>query len=93
MTVFTVGNEERYDKGLKKYGKLMEKTGRRPDYAGGFAVQTADDASRLIEEMGKTGEWAVYELDADWDKDTTPSDNGWWHALLRDSTILRKIPM
>lgn len=93
MTIFTVGNEETYDKGLKKYGKLMEKMGRRSDYAGGFALQTADDASRLIEEMGKVGVWAVYELDADWDKDTTKSANGWWHVLLRDATILRKIPV
>lgn len=92
MPVFTVGNEKMYDRGLKKYGKLMEKKGRTRNYAGGFALRSPEDASRLIEEMGKANEWAVYMLDADWEKDTAPSNDGWWHALLRNATILQKIP-
>jgi hypothetical protein len=89
--VLTVGNRSVYDKGIRLYGNAFQKTGRTAEYAGGFAVSSFADAQRLIDEFGKRGEWAVYELDADWDTDTVQSDNGWWHALLKDSKVLRKV--
>jgi hypothetical protein len=89
--VFTVGNEESYDAGIKQLGLTFQKTGRRDNYPGGFACQTLDDANRMINACNKRGEWAVYELAADWDRDTVPSKNGWWHALIHDSVIVRKV--
>lgn len=99
MPVYTVGNEKNYDYGIKKYGDEFKKLGKTPGcditgglpYAGGFACQTPEDARRLLEEQGRVGEWAVYELAADWEKDTVPSKNGWWHALIRDAVIVKKV--
>lgn len=92
FSVFTVGHEANYDRGIVEYGKKFQKLGRRKDYPGGFAVRTPEDAERLIDEQGKRGEWAVYALAADWEKDTVPSENGWWHALVKSSRVVRKIP-
>ena len=91
FSVFTVGHAANYDKGLAEYGKKFQKLGRRGDYPGGFAVRSAEDAEKLIDEQGKRGEWAVYALAADWDKDTVPCENGWWHALVKSSPVVCKI--
>ncbi len=90
--VYTVGNEKNYDHGIVTYGKRFKKLGRQRDYPGGFAVQTPEEAERLIDERGKRGEWAVYALDASWERDTVPSENGWWRALVKSSRIVCKIP-
>jgi len=94
VTVFTVGNEQAYDLGLQVRGKDFQKIGRRNGlvnhYPGGFAFKSADDANKLIKEFERQDEWAVYELEADWEKDTVPSKNGWWHALINDVRIIRK---
>ena len=90
--IYTVGHEKKYDKLLHDtLGHSFKKLGRNGTYPGGFAVATVDDATRLIEEWGKVGEWAIYEVDADWEKDTKPSLQGWWHALQRDALITRKV--
>lgn len=89
--VFTVGNEGNYDRGLREYPGRFRKLGRRGNYAGGFAVASYEDAKRLIDEQGKSGEWAVYELECDMDRDTVPSENGWWRALVVNSVVRRKV--
>lgn len=91
MSVFTVGYEPMYDKGIAVRGNDFKKKGRTHDYAGGFAANTVDDAKRLIDEHGACKGWAVYELKADWDRDTVPSSDGWWRDLITDSVILRKV--
>lgn len=88
--VFTVGHESAYD-GLILDDIEVKKLGRRDDYPGGYACRSIDDAVRLIEELGKTGEWAVYRLKADWDRDTEPSSDGWWHDLIHDSVVAEKV--
>jgi len=90
MKVFTVGQEESYDRGIEEFGAAFQKKGRHEGYAGGFAFASSADASLLIEEMGMKG-WAVYELDADLVRDTVPIEGGWWRELLVDSLILRKV--
>ena len=89
--VFTVGHESNYDQGIIEHGDAFRKLGRREDYPGGFACCSVYDAQRLIDEFEKRGEWAVFELDADWERDTVPSENGWWHALINDSVVTRKV--
>ena len=91
MSIFTVGNEVNYDRGILVQGSKFLKVGRRDGYPGGFACKFASDAARLIAEFGKCGEWAVYEILASWDTDTAPSANGWWHALIHDSVVIRKV--
>ncbi len=55
------------------------------------AVRSIDDGKRLIAEMGVGRQWAIYLLDAEWTVDTRPSQNGWWHALVRDVVVLREV--
>jgi hypothetical protein len=89
--VFTVGHEESYDQGLLTHGRKFMKQGLRGDYPGGFAVKSIRDAQRLITEMNKRGVWAIYSLEADWEKDTVPSLHGWWHALVHTRRIVEKV--
>ncbi len=89
--VFTVGYAPTYDRSISELGDNFQKLGRTEDYAGGFAVSSFSDAERLIDEFDQRGMWAVYELAADWERDTVPSDNGWWHALVKDSVVIRKV--
>lgn len=89
--VYTVGYEPMYDKGIAELGNDFRKKGRTHDYPGGFAANTVEDAKRLIVEHGDGKGWAIYELDADWDRDTVQASNGWWRDLLNDSVILRKV--
>lgn len=99
--IYTIGNGESYRKGIKVLGKEFKKVGyndvhKHPfiekDYAGGYAFLTKEDAQRRIDEIfkrdGKSYGFEVFGLEADWEKDTAPSNNGWWHFLLTDSKIV-----
>lgn len=92
--IYTVGTEMGYDDDLQVFGAAFQKKGRTADYAGGFALRAVMDAVLLIYSFdggANLGKYAVYEVDADWETDTTVSDHGWWHALLRDAQITRKV--
>ena len=92
--IYTVGTIEAYDTNLAvatARGVPLLKTGKTERYAGGYACRTAEDAERLIAEKGMAGVWGIYAVAADWEEDTAPSDNGWWHALLRDAAILHRV--
>lgn len=89
--VFTIGHRKNYDRGLKRYGRDFKKVGRTADYPGGYAFTSPATAMKRIDELHKVGVYAIYELEADLDKDTVPSDNGWWRALIRDAVILRRV--
>lgn len=92
--IYTVGNEQSYRRQMRngpthKVGRRPPGDSRFPDgYAGGYAVRTIEDGERLIEEMGQGRDWAVFGMEADWETDTVPSANGWWHALLRDALLV-----
>jgi hypothetical protein len=91
--IYTVGNKRVYDEKIehaRKSGGSFAKLGADGDYPGGFAVRTIEDARRLIRERGKGRGWAIYEVDADWDRDTRPSQHGWWHGLIFTSRIIGK---
>lgn len=95
--VFTIGHERNYDRGLREQGETFYKLGRRgyaghwgPSYPGGYAFSSVADAARRIVEAGRVGEWAVYELAADWEADTEPSEDGWWNSLVNDARIVRR---
>jgi len=95
--IFTVGHAESYRRGIAELAtrnEHLQKLGPRPAdgtspaYHGGFAVETRADGERLINEFGKRGEWDVFALDAEWNIDTKPSLDGWWHNLQRDAVIV-----
>ena len=89
--IYTIGNQESYDDALRQNGAQGIKTlkmGRRDDYPGGYAFQTASDAARRIAEAYPGRGFAIYEVDADWDQDTYPSAAGWWRNLKTDRPII-----
>lgn len=89
--IYTIGHQENYDKALREHaalGQVTYKTGQGADYPGGYAFQTAEDAQRRIAEAYPERNFAVYEVDADWEGDTYPSAEGWWHHLKEDRPII-----
>ena len=89
--IYTIGSTKLYDSGLKNHIGKFFKQGMTPSYPGGFAVKTIQDGKQLIEEMGEKESWAVYEIEAKWGVDTKKSENGWWHLLLKDARIKRRV--
>lgn len=89
--IFTIGNKQSYDDALRQNGAQGVKTlkvGRRDDYPGGYAFQTATDAVRRIAEAYPGRGFAIYEVDASWERDTYPSATGWWRNLKTDRPII-----
>ena len=70
----------------KRYFKEQispEKKGRTSNYAGGSVWKTYEGANKYCP-FG----YSVYGVDADWNRDTTPSKNVDWHDLLVDSKLI-----
>lgn len=95
--IYTIGHRENYLKAIQEHG-VIQKLGRRlpdarndffPDgYPGGYAFQTYEDAQRGLAEEDKHGTWCIWGLDADWERDTAPAKDGWWHNLIKDADII-----
>jgi len=101
MPAYTVGTEQEYDdamvRGVNGDGKLpIVKRGKyvQPDgtaYNGGYAFETPGLAFAFIVRNGKTGSWAVYEMNARWPDDVWkphPEEDFW--TLARDAILVRK---
>lgn len=89
--IFTIGNRESYDDLVRQNGAkgvCVLKLGRRDGYPGGYAFQTATDAARRIAEAYPGRGFAIYEVDADWERDTYSSAAGWWRNLKTDRPII-----
>ena len=76
-------------KPVMKMGRDQAGIGTVPrDYPGGYAFRTFEDAQTRIDEMGEAyKDFAVFKLDADWEKDTEQAPNGWWHNLMFNREI------
>lgn len=92
--IYTVGHTANYLAAIERHGTI-QKTGRiepcgaLPDgYEGGFAFRTIDEARRLLVMIGHLNDWQVFGLDADWERDTVPAADGWWHNLIRHADII-----
>jgi len=87
--IYTIGSKKAFMRNYLKNGKVM-KTGRRRGYAGGCAFETREEAQRHIDELELQGYkgMMVFGLLADWGKDTAPSQNNWWHDLIKDSEVV-----
>ena len=89
--IYTVGHGVGYRESYAvraANGLRLIKKGAGPDYPGGCAVRTREDAERLLVEFCKVGVWEVFGLEADWEADTKPCVDGWWHNLQRDAPIV-----
>lgn len=94
--IYTIGHEANYLATLAEH-PTMRKVGRRPPgtydeypdgYPGGYAFRTAADAQRRIDEAYPTAGFAVFGIDADWEMDTVPAVDGWWHSLVNDARVI-----
>ncbi len=85
--LYTVGPQWRYKAFIEVWGNLY-KQGRTENYPGGCVFQTITDAHRYIEKTESTKKLGVFGLQATWNVDTEPSEDGWWHHLLNDRPIL-----
>lgn len=94
MKVYTVCHEESYDAALEAFKRdphrEVMKLGCREGYQGGVVLKSLEDAYQLICRANRHGEWAVYEIAAVWDADTTGAVGVPWHRLIRDVPVLRK---
>jgi hypothetical protein len=93
--IYTIGKKENYLKSIansptgkiQKVGKTDDLNGR--PYEGGYAFQSREDAQRRIDEAYSDQGYAVFGLDADWERDTEPHQgDGWWHSLLINVDII-----
>lgn len=94
--IYTIGHKENYLAAIREHGAI-QKLGRRPPgffddypdgYPGGYAFKTIEDAKRGLVEEDEHVTWAVFGLEAEWERDTTPAKDGWWHELLNDANII-----
>jgi hypothetical protein len=87
--IYTVGSRKAYLREYVKNGKVL-KSGRKRGYAGGCAFRTREEARRHLDELEMQGykDYDVFGLLADWDNDTRPSSEHWWHDLLRDAEVV-----
>lgn len=90
--IYTIGNARSYLEAMRG-GEIVHKTGKRDNYAGGYAFKTVADAERRIAEYDSAGGdyhgvFSVFGLGADWERDTEPNEIGWWHNLLVDSPLI-----
>ena len=94
--IYTLGKTEMYERYfLENCPEPTYKLGRRDDldgefYPGGSVWEHYEEAVRHAE---SNPGYAVYTVEADWDKDTCPSQDGDWHDLLRDAVILESLPI
>ncbi len=83
--LYTIGIRKGY---LQAFGKPpVTKIGRQPDYPGGYAFKTIEDAERERTRIRRP-DFEIFGLLAEWGKDTTPSDGGLWHNLLVDREVV-----
>lgn len=94
--IYTIGHKVNYLNAIEKHGTI-QKLGKKPPgddpdypngYPGGYAFRTLEDARRGLVEEDKHGTWAIFGIDADWEQDTEPSNDGWYHHLIRDADIV-----
>ena len=87
--IYTVGSKKAYFRSFLKNRKVI-KSGQSRGFAGGCAFKTRADAQRHVEELEMQGYkgYVVFGLLADWEKDTGPSSEHWWHDLIHDAEVV-----
>lgn len=85
--IYTIGKEKSYLDSIERVGEI-EKMGRNDAYRGGYAFNSYKDAQHRIDEAYLGWGFAVFGMDANWERDTVQASDGWWHNLLTDATII-----
>lgn len=90
--VYTIGYRKAYNARLAQ-PEPMWKVGRTDDYPGGSVFRTAEDAADFLRCVVDGEDYSVYEVEADWETDTAPNQDGMFHDLLRDARIIREVEL
>jgi hypothetical protein len=87
--IYTIGSKKAYLRSFLKNHRVI-KPGRTRGYSGGCAFKNREDAQRHIDELDLQGYrgFAVFGVLANWERDTAPSKDHWWHDLLVDSEVV-----
>lgn len=92
--IFTVGNRESYEQGLRELGPEFKKLGKRDHYQGkpymgGSVWKTKAEADQyLIDNSPRLDGYHVYGVVADWETDTEQVLSEPFRRLLRDAPIV-----
>lgn len=82
--IYTVGETEIYLKSfVNVYPERPRKLGRSECYEGGSVWKTYEEAMNHCPKG-----YSVFGVNANWDNDTTPSNDGDWNNLLVDSELI-----
>jgi hypothetical protein len=84
--IYTVGQTDIYEEVWSR-GVNPGKKGKSEDCIGGSVWKTREEAQAYLDKHPNL-EYSIYGVDADWDKDTEPSERE-WHNLLIDSPLVR----
>jgi len=87
--IFTIGYREHYDKYFRDSipeDKVPVKLGRGGGYQGGCVWRTSEEAQKYLDDRNMH-DYSVYGVEADWDKDTEPS-NAPFNNLIRNAILV-----
>lgn len=84
--MYTIGHSKNYRK-AREYLAPVIKRGKFDNYDGGYVFKTTEDAQKRIDEANYEG-YEIFGLIGEWNVDTYPSSDGWWHNLLYDCEII-----
>lgn len=88
--VYTLGHAKSYRRGLRAQGKDFMKLGRNAFYPGGSVWKTPEEVFAYIKKRRLT-DYSVWEVDADWKRDTKKNPNAEWRDLVPTSRITREV--
>jgi hypothetical protein len=89
--IYTIGHRESYLKAREEGQGVVGKLGRKEDYCGGIVFQTRVGAQSYIDSPSfKQKGFAVFAVDADWEKDTyaAKGEYGVFNYLIRDAPLV-----
>lgn len=81
--IYTIGHKKMYEKYFEEIPKL-KKMGKTSDYEGGTVWKTLQEAKEYCPE-----DYEVYGVEADWEKDTEPSNIAEWRYLMVDAELVK----
>jgi len=91
--IYTLGHRPSYEEGLTKSeaaGKPFKKVGRKEDYQGGSVWRTREGVEAYLKANAhRLHDYAVYGVEADWERDTAPNPEHPFHDLLVDAPLVR----
>ena len=90
--IYTIGIRLKYERAFAAGPVVKRGRGNNPDgtlYLGGFAFETAEDATHFLASKGLTGTHMVMGVLADWERDTVAHDDDPYRRLIRNAELVK----